>query len=162
MMQRFAVLSLLCLGAVPALAGPADDAMAHSKAFERAVNARDAGAVVALYATDARVVWPGQGDEAKGRAEIEKLVARFVKELPPDAKMTLVSQSAIPLGGGYVATVGHWTESFTDPDGKPQTADIRTSELIRKEKGRTLYVIDHASIGLPPQPEPAASPGAKP
>lgn len=151
-MNRWGIVSILCLVAVPALAAPADDATAHSKAFERAVNARDAGAILALYAPDARVVWPGQGEEAKGKAEIEKLIATFLKGLPKDAKITLESQTAIPMGRGYIATVGHWKESFTDAAGKPQSADVRTTEIIKKDKGKTVYVIDHASVGLPPEP----------
>jgi uncharacterized protein (TIGR02246 family) len=154
-MKRFVVLSLLCLVAAPAFASPEDAATAHSKAFERAVNARDAKAVLALYSPDAYVVWPGQGEEANGKAAIEKLVASFVKELPKDATISLKSQTAIALGGGYIATVGHWSESFTDADGKKQTADIRTTEIIKEHKGKTLYVVDHASIGLPPEPAPA-------
>jgi len=158
-MKRSSIVSLLCLLAAPAFAAPADDALAHSKAFERAANARDPKAILTLYADDAHVVWPGQGDEANGRAEIEKLVASFLKQLPADSKLTLESQTAIPLGGGYVATVGRWRQSFTDPAGKHQTVQIRTTELIKKEKGKTLYVVDHASIGVPPEPEPAAQPG---
>jgi uncharacterized protein (TIGR02246 family) len=152
-MKTWTVLVVVVLAAVPALADPADDATAHSKAFERAVNTRDAAAILALYAPDARVVWPGQGEEANGRAEIEKLVANFVRDLPKDARLTLRSQTAIPLGDGYIATAGHWEETFTDPGGKKQAADIRTTEIIKKDKGKTLYVLDHASIGLPPQPE---------
>jgi uncharacterized protein (TIGR02246 family) len=155
-MKRSAVLFLFFLVAAPAFAGPADDATAHSKAFERAVNARDAKAILALYASDAHVVWPSQGEEANGKAEIEKLVSNFLKTLPKDAQLTLTSQTAIPLGAGHIATVGHWRESFTDADGKHQTAEIRTTELIKREKGKTLYVVDHASIGLPPEPETPA------
>jgi len=152
-MSRWWFLAILCLAAAPALGAPADDAAAHSKAFERAVNARDARAILALYAPDAHVVWPGQGDEATGKAAIEKLVAGFLKDLPKDARIRLVSQTAIPLGGGYVATVGHWAESFTDADGKTQAAEVRTTEIIRKDgRGRTFYVVDHASVGLPPPP----------
>jgi uncharacterized protein (TIGR02246 family) len=151
-MKRSAVVSLLCLLAAPAVAAPADDAMAHSKAFERAANARDAKAILALYAADAHVVWPGQGERANGKVEIEKLVSNFLKQLPADARITLVSQTAIPLAGGYIATVGEWSQSFTDAGGKPQTVEIRTTELIKKEKGKTLYVVDHASIGVPPEP----------
>jgi uncharacterized protein (TIGR02246 family) len=151
-MKGSVVVPLLCLVALPALAGTADDATAHSKAFERAVNARDAKAILALYAPDARVIWPGQGEEANGRAEIEKLIASFLADLPKDARIALESQTAIPLAGGCIATVGHWRETFTDPDGKPETAEIRTSEVLTKQKGKTLYLVDHASIGLPPSP----------
>ena len=154
-MKALAFLFVASVVAAPAVAGPADDAMAHSKAFERAVNARDAKAVLALYAPDAHVVWPGQGEEANGKAEIEKLVAKLIQDLPKDAKMTLKSQTAVPLGDGHVATVGHWVETFTGPDGRPQSADVRTTEIIAKQKGKTLYVVDHASIGVPPEPPPA-------
>jgi len=154
-MNRLAVISIVCLAAARAFAGPADDAMTHSKAFETAVNARDAKAIVALYAPDAQVIWEGQGEEAKGKAEIEKLVANFLNGLPRDAKIVLKSQTAIPLGNGYVATVGHWQESFTDAGGKSQVADVRTTEVIKVMHGKTLYVLDHASIGLPPAPDAA-------
>lgn len=155
-MNVWALLPIVCLAAVPAFAAPEDDAMAHSKAFERAVNARDAKAILALYASDAHVVWPGQGEEANGRAEIEKLISKVLKELPKDAKFTLKSQTAIALGDGHIATVGHWVESFTDPKGKKQTAEIRTTEIIKKETDKTLYIVDHASVGLLPEPEAAA------
>ena len=147
---------VLFFAAFPAFATPADDAMAHSKAFERAVNARDVAAVLALYAADAHVVWPAQGAEASGKAAIEALVTNFLETMPKDAEIALVSQTAIPLGGGEVATVGHWTESFTDADGDLQTTNVRTTEIIEKVKGKTLYVVDHASVGTPPAPQAAA------
>jgi uncharacterized protein (TIGR02246 family) len=139
--------------AMTAHADPAADAKAHSEAFARAFNAHDAKAVVALYAEDARAVWPGQGEEAKGLAEIEKLTVNVFKMFP-DAKVVLKSQEAIPLGRSYIATIGHWEESFTGPDGKLHTAEVRTTEILRKKGNQTLYVVDHASLGVPP-PEPA-------
>jgi len=149
----FAVVLLL---ATVARADPAADAKAHSDAFARAINAGDKKAVVALYADDARVIWPGAGDEANGRAAIEKLVDETLKAFP-EAKLTLKSQQAIPLGNGYIATVGHWEQSWKNAEGKTETAQVRTSEVIHKQGKRTLYVIDHASIGL--APPPPASPG---
>jgi uncharacterized protein (TIGR02246 family) len=150
------LLVTLGLISVPAFADPTSDAKAHSEAFERAANARDTKAVMALYTDGARAIWPGQGEEATGKAEIEKMVSKFVAELPKDAKITLKSQTAIPLGSDYIATVGHWEETFTDPDGKHQTVSLRTTEIIEKRGGKTLYVVDHASVGLPPSPPPAA------
>jgi uncharacterized protein (TIGR02246 family) len=155
-MKRTMFLLVFFLVAAPAFAGPSEDATAHSKAFERAANARDAKAILGLYAPDAHVVWPGQGEEAHGTAEIEKLVAKFLHDLPKDAKVTLKSQTAVPLDSEYIATVGHWEETFTDADGKSQTAQLRTTEIIKKEKDKTLYVVDHASIGVPPAPQTAA------
>ena len=150
---------LFLLVALPAFADPAADAKAHSEAFARAVNAKDAKAVLALYADDARVVWPGQGEEAKGKAEIQKLVANALRTFPKDSKLVLKSQEAIPLCKGYIATVGRWEQSFTGDDGKQQTVAVRTTEIIKKQGARTLYVVDHASIGTPPPSEPAAQSG---
>jgi len=155
-MRRLALLGPLCLLAAPAFAGPTEEAMAHAKAFERAINARDVKAVVALYAADAHVIWPGQGEEASGIAAIEKLATAFVAGLPESAEIHLDAQTVIPLGDGHVATVGRWTQSVTDADGKRQTAEIRTSEVLETKQGKTLYLVDHASIGLP---APAARPG---
>jgi uncharacterized protein (TIGR02246 family) len=144
---------LLCLAASPVLADAAADARAHSDAFARAFNAHDAKAMLALYADDARVVWPGQGDEGQGKAAIAKLIDGLLKAFP-NSKLTLKTQDAVDLGNGYIATLGHWEQSFTTPDGQAATAQVRTTEIIRKRGGRTLYVIDHASIGLPPAPAP--------
>jgi uncharacterized protein (TIGR02246 family) len=144
---------LLCLAASPVLADAAADARAHSDAFARAFNAHDAKAMLALYADDARVVWPGQGDEGQGKAAIAKLIDGLLKAFP-NAKLMLKTQDAVDLGNGYIATLGHWEESFTTPDGQAATAQVRTTEIIRKRGGRTLYVIDHASVGLPPAPAP--------
>src|SRR2546421_5736516 len=114
-----------CLIALTAQADPAAEAKAHSDAFARAFNAHDAKAVMALYAEDARVIWPGQGDEATGKAAIEKILVDAFKNIP-DVKVVLKSQETITLGKDYLANVGHWEETFTTPDGKLQKADVRT------------------------------------
>ena len=146
--------------AVTAQADPAADAKAHSEAFARAFNAHNVKAVVALYAEDARAVWPGQGEEATGRAAIEKLLTSAFKMFP-DAKVLLKSQEAISLGKDYISTVGHWEETFTAPDGKLQTVEVRTTEILRKKGGQTLYVVDHASLGVLPPPGTATAPEKK-
>ncbi len=79
------------------------------------MNARDAEAMLALYADDAHVIWPGQGEEAKGRAEIKKLIDNNLKVMPADAKVIFKSQEAIALGKGYIATLGQWEQSFKGP-----------------------------------------------
>jgi ketosteroid isomerase-like protein len=135
--------------ATPAFADATADAKAQSESFARAVNAGDVKATLALYADNARVIWPGQGDEANGKVEIEKLIVDTLKAFP-GVKMTLKSQEAMPLGSGYIATVGKWEMSFKGSDGKAQTMEIRTSEVIKKRGHRTVYVIDHASVGLLP------------
>lgn len=109
--SAFAVALLV---AAPASADPVADARAHSEAFALAVNAKDAGAVLALYTDDARVIWPGQGEEAKGKAEIAKRVASMITgRTTQHGVLVFKSQGAIPLGDDYVAAVCQWEQTFT-------------------------------------------------
>jgi uncharacterized protein (TIGR02246 family) len=155
-MKTWTLLALLSLVAMPAFADPAADAKAQSEAFARAWNARDVKGVLALYADDARVIWSDEGEEAKGKAEIEKLLTNAMKSFPMDGRVVFKSQEAVPLGNGYIATVGSWEISFTNDAGKKQAVQIRSTEIIRKQGRKTLYVIDHASVGTPPN-QPAAA-----
>jgi uncharacterized protein (TIGR02246 family) len=153
-----AVIPLACLAlvAAPALADPAAEARAHSEAFARAMAARDLDAVLALYADDARVIFPGAGEEARGKAEIAKLVAASFAA-SPDSSPVLVSQDVVPLADGLLAVLGRWKMEAKAPDGGVETVHVRTSEVIRRVDGRLLYVVDHASVGVPP-PAPEARP----
>lgn len=151
-MKTWVWIALFSVIATPAFADATADAKKQSEAFARAMNAGDVKAMLALYADNARVIWPGQGDEAKGKDKIEQLIVNTMKAFP-GAKTTLKSQEAIPLGSGYIATIGKWEMSFKGSDGKTETMEIRTSEVIKKQGGRLLYIIDHASVGLPPPSE---------
>src|SRR5262249_50201337 len=106
---------------------------------------------------DATVIWPGQGDEAKGKPDIERVVRRFF-ERGKDAVIEPKSLTAIPLDETHIADVGRWEDSVTRPDGKRVTFQVRTSEILVKRDGRWLYLVDHASIGLPPPKSPARRP----
>ena len=80
-MKRWMVLALVMMMlAGTALADPAADARGVEEAFARACSAGDLKGVMALYADDAIAVWPGQGAEAKGKADIEKMAATLCKE----------------------------------------------------------------------------------
>lgn len=156
-MQARMLLACLTLAAVPAFADPAADAKAHSEAFARAMEARDVAAAAALYSDDARVIWPGQGEEARGKAAITKLIADTLKA-SPDFSPVLVSQDVVGLGDGLIAVLGQWKQDAKGPDGKVETLRIRTSEILKKVGGKTLYLVDHASIGLPPPPGAEGAP----
>jgi ketosteroid isomerase-like protein len=113
-----------------------------------------------MYSQEARVIWPGQGEEANGTEQIRRLISKTMKDAPKDAQVIFESQEVIPLDGDkYVAVLGHWQETFTGSDGKKVTLDLRTSEILKKHDGKLLYVVDHASVGLPPSPPSAAKPG---
>ena len=154
-MRAEILLACLMLAAAPAFADPAADAKAHSEAFARAMAARDVAAAAALYTDDARVIWPGQGEEANGKAAITKLIAASLKA-SPDSSPVLVSQDVLPLGDGLIAVLGQWKQDVKGPDGKVETLHIRSSEILTKTGGKTLYLVDHASIGVAPPPPGAA------
>jgi SnoaL-like protein len=73
-MRNWSVVVLVVAFAAPAFADATADARAHDEAFAKACEAGDVKDVLALYADDAVVVWPGAGEEAKGKAAIEKLI----------------------------------------------------------------------------------------
>jgi uncharacterized protein (TIGR02246 family) len=139
----------LLAAASPVLADATADGRAVSEAFEKAVAAGDVEAILALYRDDARVIWPGQGEEAKGKAAIAPL-ARGLVDAMKGARIALKSQESIPLGDDYIVNVGRWEQSVTTPQGKQVTVVIRTSEVLQKTGGKWLYLVDHASIGAPP------------
>jgi uncharacterized protein (TIGR02246 family) len=139
--------------AAPAFADVTADARAHDEAFAKACEAGDVKAVVALYTEDAVVVWPGAGEEAKGKAQIEKLAADLCNP-KTKPKAVIKSDEAMALGDSHIAITGHWELSQTGPDGKRTTSHIRATEVIVKTPAGWRYVSDHASIGVPPPKTP--------
>jgi len=137
------------------------EARAHSEKFAKACEAGEIDNVLALYADDAHVVWPGAGEEAQGKAAIEKLVKHFC-DPKSDLKLTLKSIDGISLDSDHIATVGQWEGSFKGPDGKKVVSQVRTTEVLVKAGAGWKYIVDHASIGLPPpKPPHAHKPTAK-
>ena len=157
-MARFLVLVLLLGLVAPALADPAADGKAVGDAFAKAMAAGDVPAVVALYRDDATVVWPGRGEEAKGKAAIEKLVRSALASTPKDFQLVQKSNEAHALGPDYIVNVGQWEQSFTTPRGRKIMQGVRTTEVLQKTDGQWKYLVDHASVGLPTAPPPRRVP----
>jgi uncharacterized protein (TIGR02246 family) len=143
----FGVLLLLMTTSVAA--DPLAVARSHSEAFARAMNARDVQAVLALYSDDARVIWPGLGEEATGKTQIESLIINTLQGFPKDSRLVLKSQSVVSIGNEHIATVSHWEQTYTGNDGAMRRSEARATEIIKLVGGKTLYVIDHASFGMP-------------
>src|SRR5216117_2165668 len=139
----------------PALADPAADARGVEDAFARACGAGDVKGVMALYADDAIAVWPGQGAEAKGKADIEKMAAALCRERG-GAQFALKSLEALPLGDAHIVTVAHWEGTMPGPGGRRITTEVRSTEVLVKKDGAWRYLVDHASVGTP-RPRAAAA-----
>jgi uncharacterized protein (TIGR02246 family) len=147
------VIVLVAVLATTALADATATARAHDEAFGKACSAGDLKAVMALYTDDAFVIWPGAGEEARGKAAIEKL-ATGLCDPKLATKAVLTSVVGVLLDPTHIAIIGHWDFTQNGPDGKPTTSQIRASEIIQKGAQGWRYVVDHASIGMPP---PAAA-----
>jgi ketosteroid isomerase-like protein len=152
-MRTVGVIILVAALATTAFAEANTTARAHSEAFSKACGAGDIKAVMALYADDAFVIWPGAGEEARGKAAIEKL-ATGLCDPKLGTKAVLTSVAAVQLDPTHIAILGHWDFTQNGPDGKSTTSQIRTSEIIQKGSHGWVYLVDHASIGMPP-PAPA-------
>ena len=155
-MSRWMVVPLL-LGVLahPACADPLADARGVEDAFAHACGAGDVKGVMALYVDDAVAVWPGEGAEAKGKADIEKMVVGLCKERR-GASIELKSLEAIPLDDTHLVAVAHWEDSMTGPRGTRVSIAIRSTEVMVKKDGAWHYLVDHASIGTPrPREAPA-------
>jgi uncharacterized protein (TIGR02246 family) len=151
------MLSLLVVSTSPVLAdAKADDAARGlDEAFLKAAEAGDLAGVMALYADDAEVIWPGLGEEAHGKKAIEPLARDFIAALKSGTKLVLKSVTARRLGPDVVVNSARWEEIGTGPDGKPTTKTLRTTEISTMEGNKRVFLVDHASIGWPPTP-PAA------
>jgi hypothetical protein len=101
-------------------------------------------------------VYPGENEEADTKAGIEKLIKSFVApycgegHTPP--KVANYQIRAIGLSPNYIMIV----RSADVGEGK-DLAHVRATELIHKSGGKWRYLVDHASIGVPPAARAASA-----
>jgi ketosteroid isomerase-like protein len=109
-------------------------------------------ATLKLYENNAVMIWPMEGEVAKGKAEIAKLIKR---ECSVSGRQSLVqvSSDSRAIGKDYIINVGMWDDTIKDSDGKAAVTRVRTAELLHRSDGKWRYAIDNASIGLPPRPQ---------
>jgi hypothetical protein len=105
-----------------------------------------------LYESNAIAIYPGEGEIARNKAAIKKVIGNFFSVFCPDEHKKVgykdVSFDAIPLAPNYIMIVR--VVDVTDKDGN--LARLRTTELIHKSGGKWRYLVDHASIGVPSPP----------
>src|SRR5262249_56001372 len=78
----------------PAAADLTADVRAHEEAFARACTHGDVSGVVRLYTDDATVIWPGEPEETRNRAALQRLVA---DACPPDRGLEIALHRLHPL-----------------------------------------------------------------
>lgn len=118
-------------------------------AFVKAVNAGDVEGIVALYRDDA-VSYPPDMMEDKGKDAIRKswtdLFAQYT------AKLELNNGFYEDHGDVSIAW-GNFTMTLTPKaGGEPMKIEGRYTDASIKEKGKWLYIVDHASVPMAPPP----------
>src|SRR5215467_4277829 len=99
-----------------ATAARADDAAANAKevndAFNKAFEACDVPAILALYEDNAVLIWPGQGEFAIGKAGIEKIVKNYCST-PGKPSIKVISSDARRVGLDYIIHYGQLDTTLT-------------------------------------------------
>ena len=145
------VVALVCAIGRTASADPAADARALGDKFAAAVAAGDVTAILALYTDDADVIYPGQGDEAHGKAAIEAMLKREIAGMRT-TPLVQKSSDAIAIDATHIMNVGRWEMVVGNPGQRHDTLTVRTTERLVNENGAWRYRVDHASVGTPPPP----------
>jgi len=147
-MKRFLLVIFLFLFAAPTFAAQSGLNPAGA-AFVKAVNAADVEGIVALYRDDA-TSYPPDAMMDKGKDAIRKSWTNLFAQYT--AKLELKDGYYEDHGNVSIAW-GSFTMTLTPKaGGEPMTIDGRYTDASIKEKGKWLYIVDHASVPMPPPP----------
>jgi uncharacterized protein (TIGR02246 family) len=144
---RMAMSLAVLVMAVPVMAAE-HAAQVVDQAWVKAIKANDLEAIMALYAPDAVAYFP-DGDY-KGKPAIRKswtdfLAAFTVKDATSEGTYDTTGDTS--LGWGY------WSMTVVPKGGgEPIAMKGRATVIVKKIGGKWLYVVDHASVPLPPPP----------
>lgn len=119
------------------------------KAWNKAILANDLDAVVACYAADA-VAWLPDEAPAKGKEAIRQAYTQMLRDNTITAA-NLVNTHYKTCGDLAVAW-GEFTLTMSPKaGGNPVTMTGRYSEVAKRENGRWVYAVDHASANPTPK-----------
>lgn len=146
-MKRLTLLALFVLFALPLVAAE-QGAEAVDQAWLNAARANDLEGLVACYAPDA-VMYPPDMLIAQGKDAIREDYKNLL------ATMTIrdatVSDAHYETHGDTAIARGQFTLTMVPKaGGDPVTMKGRFTEVCKKVGGKWLYVIDHASVPMPP------------
>jgi uncharacterized protein (TIGR02246 family) len=124
--------------------------------WQKAMLAGDVDALAACYATDA-IAWLPDGAPTKGREAIRQVFAGILQANTVTA--VELSNTHYHACGEMAMAWGEYTLTLTPKaGGNPVTETGRYSEVLKKEGGKWVYAVDHASANPAPTPSPTASP----
>jgi uncharacterized protein (TIGR02246 family) len=148
-MRGFCLATGICLLALAAPVMAAEHgAQLVDQGWVKAMKANDLEATVALYAPDAVAYYPDgeyKGKDAIRKSWIDFLAAFTVKDATSEATYETTGDTSL----GW----GHWSlTAVPKAGGAPVVMKGRATVVVKKIGGQWLYVVDHASVPLPPPP----------
>jgi uncharacterized protein (TIGR02246 family) len=126
-------------------------AQAVDEAWRKAIIANDLDAVVANYSKDA-VMWLPDAPEAKGREAIRNAYAGLLAANTVTG--ATFANTHYQTSGNLSVGWGNFTLTLSPKSGgSPVSLSGRFSVIAKKEAGKWVYVVDHASAHpTPPAP----------
>lgn len=134
----------------------ADDMVAAARALDRqfvdAFNRGDAEALSSLnWNSPDAVLFPPGALEARGIAAIRQTNAETLAALR-GARIELIESHQMPAGDVVIGW-GKWRLTIPAPDGATTEIIGRHTDVKAERDGKWVYLIDHASVPLPPPPK---------
>lgn len=150
------VLLSACAPATPAVPpGPTDAeklsaAEALDQRFLDAFNKGDVDALMATYWNSPKLVSFGPDGMGTTGWEAAKVASAEMVKMMPGAKLEFLTHNN-DVHGDAVIGWGTWKMTIPTPGG-PQVMEGRFSDVKMQHDGKWVYVMDHASVPLPPPP----------
>jgi ketosteroid isomerase-like protein len=156
-MRTRALAGIIVFAAAVGLASvaAAEDAGAKSvdAAWVKGMKSNDLDAIVACYAKDAVMWFPG-APEARGTAAIRAIYAGYLAEF--NVSDAVLSNTTYQTSGDLSAAWGDFVLTLAPKKGgAPEVLKGRFTSVSKKVGGKWAYVADQASA-TPPPPPPAA------
>jgi uncharacterized protein (TIGR02246 family) len=146
-MKRLCLATGMCLLSwVAPVTAAEHGAQVADQGWVKAMKANDLEATMALYAPEAVAFFP-DGD-FKGKDAIRKSWTDFLAAFTvKDASAEGTYETTGDMSVGW----GHWTmTAVPKAGGEPVVMKGRATVVTKKVGGKWLYVVDHASVPLPP------------
>ena len=123
------------------------------EAFVKAFKANDLDAVVALYAPDA-VLFPPDSMAANGKDAIRQSYAGLMNNFT--IQDITITDAHHDTKGDLSFGWGMFSLTFVPKaGGEPMHMEGRFTDVSKRVNGKWLYILDHASVPLPPPPQTA-------
>jgi len=149
-----AVLGLI-IGCAPQAENPEQllaDAKALDQEFVEAYNNGDVDAIMDTYWNSPELIsYPADMMEVRGwEANKEAFKKAFANQ--PSAELELLEPNNTVIGDAVIGT-GKWRFTMTLPGDVSMVVEGRYTDVKTRVNGKLVYIVDHASVPLPPPPD---------